>query len=369
MGSRDDLSVRGQVTVVIPNYNGMDFIEKCLDSILEAERPEDVPAVIVVDNASKDGSDRLVESRYPQVTLVRLPANTGFCHAVNTGILLCRTRFVMLLNNDTAAEQGCVRHLYETLLTDSRAFSVQAKMVSMKDPDVIDDAGDDYCALGWAFARGKAQPRENFGKKREIFSACAGAAMYRMSIFREIGGFDERHFCYLEDVDIGYRARIFGYRNLFEPKAVVRHFGSASSGSVHNPFKEEMAAGNNLYLLYKNMPAGQYVLNAPLILLGRGIKNKYFTKKGLGEAYNKGIARGRILCERAREWKEGTEEDCLPQRAPLPEEACLSAAPEGTETFNPLYLGGKVDFQARHLPNYIGIQFSLWAGCIRRLKG
>ena len=369
MGSRNDLSVRGQVTVVIPNYNGMEFIEKCLESVLSAPSPEDVPSVIVVDNASEDGSCELIKSRFPQVTLVRLPANTGFCHAVNTGILLCRTRFVMLLNNDTLLEPGCVKHLYEALLTDNRAFSVQARMVSMKDPDVIDDAGDDYCALGWAFARGKAKSRDNYLRKQEIFSACAGAAMYRMSVFGEIGGFDERHFCYLEDVDIGYRARIFGYRNLFEPKAVVRHYGSASSGSIYNPFKEEMAAGNNLYLLYKNMPSGQYALNAPLILLGRQIKNKYFTKKGLGEAYNKGIARGKSLCERAKAWETGAEEDMLAERAPLPEEACLSDAPEGSGAFNPLYLGGKVEFRAKHLPNYIAIQLSLWGGCIRRLKG
>ena len=342
----------GQITLVIPNYNGRAFIEDCLQSVLEGDL---IPHVIVVDNASTDGSRELVKEKFPEVDLVALSVNTGFCHAVNTGIHLAKTDFVMLLNNDTKVAKDCFRRLAETLRKDQKAFSVQAKMLSMKDESVIDDAGDFYAALGWAFARGKGKKADRYGKSGEVFSACAGAAMYRMDVFREIGLFDERHFCYLEDVDIGYRAKLFGYRNLYEADAVVYHYGSGTSGSVHNPFKEEMASGNNRYLLYKNMPLLQRVLNAPLLYLGRQIKQAYFTKKGLGDAFRKGLQRGSALKERAAKGTRGS----------LAEETCI--ATEGLNAVNPLYLGEKIPFAFARLPLYAKVQWELWVGIFKRL--
>ncbi|MBO5565324.1 MAG: glycosyltransferase family 2 protein [Lachnospiraceae bacterium] len=342
----------GKVTLVIPNYNGKAFLEECLKSILAGSL---VPHIIVVDNASTDGSRELVKEKFPEADLVALPVNTGFCHAVNAGIHLTKTEFVFLLNNDTTVEPDCVRALLETLSQDDQAFSVQAKMLSMRDPSKIDDAGDLYAALGWAFARGKGKDARRYETGGEVFSACAGAAMYRMDGFREIGLFDERHFCYLEDVDIGYRAKLFGYRNLYEPKAVVRHYGSAVSGSAHNPFKEEMAAGNNRYLLYKNMPLWQRVLNAPLLWIGRGIKYRYFRKKGLGDAFQKGLARGSVLKERAKAYTHGS----------LAEEAGI--ARQELEQVNPLYLGEKIPFAFSRLPRYFKVQWELWTGVFKRL--
>lgn len=350
------------ITVVIPNYNGMEYIGACLDSVLAGTY---LPRIIVVDNASSDGSFELVRDRYPQVTLLRLRANTGFCHAVNSGLHITKTRYVMLLNNDTRVDPGCVQALYETIVQRGRTFSVGAKMLSMRDPEVIDDAGDLYCALGWAFARGKAKSRDLYGKRETVFSACAGAAMYRREVFEEIGYFDERHFCYLEDVDIGWRAMACGYRNLYEPAAIVYHAGSASSGAVHNPFKEEMTAGNNAYLLYKNMPSFQYALNRPLTALGVRIKRAYFTKKGLGEAYEKGIARGALLIARAQAAQEERAAGRLPARGTIWEEAGVGADRE-RPAIHPLYLGGKVPFSLLRIPFYCKIQWALWVNCIRR---
>ncbi len=216
------------------------------------------------------------------------------------------------------------------------------------------------------FCPRQGSPCRKYTQPEKIFSACAGAAIYRRAIFEQIGIFDERHFCYLEDVDIGYRARIYGYDNLYEPRAVVYHAGSASSGAVHNPFKEEMTAGNNMYLLYKNMPKAQLALNMPAILLGRTIKKHYFEKKGLGVAYNKGIERGRALRTRA-ETEQAMRELGVTERESIAEEAVLSSIPENLEKCNPLYLGGKVPFQASHLPSYAKIQLELWKNCLKRL--
>ena len=93
-----------------------------------------------------------------------------------------------------------------------RFFSVGAKMLSMKEPELVDTAGDLYSAFGWAYAIGKGRPSSNYTAPKRVFSNCAGAALYRKAHLEQIGGFDELHFAYLEDVDIGYRAQIFGLK-------------------------------------------------------------------------------------------------------------------------------------------------------------
>lgn len=383
-----------RITVVIPNYNGINYIEDCLDSLLKGTL---VPEIIVVDNASTDGSMELVRDRYTgSVTLLRLRTNTGFCHAVNSGIHITRTDYVFLLNNDTRVAPDCVEKLLAAIDRSSRTFSVQAKMLSMSNPDVIDGTGDLYCGLGWAFARGKGKAAEAYSRPDRIFSACAGAAVYRVSVFEEIGYFDERHYCYLEDVDIGWRAQIYGYANRFEPSAVVYHAGSAASGSAHNAFKEVCTAGNNRYLLWKNMPALQWILNWPLTRIGVSVKRRYFAGLGLSEPYENGLMRGDYLIELAK-YEDTMRRYDSPEKRPLPEEAGLDfeeeadAAPDtGTEEsadgvgndgdrdssvaqrkaplVHPLYLGGKVRFELRHLPNYFRIQWQLWCNIGKRMK-
>ena len=129
----------------------------------------------------------------------------------------------------------------------------------------------------------------------KLFSACAGAAIYRKRIFDEIGLFDLNHFAYLEDIDVGYRARINGYKNIYCSKAIVYHVGSGTSadGNKYSDFKVKLAARNNIYLIYKNMPALQRFVNAPWLWLGNVLKQKFFDRKGFGDAYRQGIAEGR----------------------------------------------------------------------------
>lgn len=364
------------VTVVIPNYNGMQYIQECLDSIFAGTY---VPAVVVVDNGSTDGSRQLVEESYPDVTLLKLSVNTGFCHAVNEGMHLVRTPYVMLLNNDAKVEKNCIAELLSVMRAHPRIFSTQALMLSWQNPDIIDDAGDLYSAFGWAFARakGKNSKRErNKTRPVHIFASCAGAAMYRMNVFDEIGWFDERHFCYLEDIDIGWRAQIYGYGNRMDPKAIVYHKGSAASGSRYNAFKEVMTAGNNACLLYKNMPTLQYGINAPLWMIGRAVKKRYFKKKGLGESYEQGLLRGEELKNSVKDqtWLDQYE---YPRRKnSLAQEALVSKGKEAEnntsfaktrEDVIPLYLGEKIPFHLSRLPYYLSIQGQLIAGCFRRI--
>lgn len=306
-------------TIIIPNYNGMAYLENCLASL----RGE--PArVIVVDNGSTDGSRELVQEKFPKVRLISLDRNYGFCRAVNRGMEASETTYVILLNNDTEAQPGFVKALEKAMDGDERVFSGAARMVRMDAPSRIDDAGDYYCALGWAFAAGRDKPAENYDAPREIFSACGGACIYRRRILQKIGMLDENHFAYLEDVDLGYRARLYGFRNLYVPGAVVRHAGSASSGSRYNAFKAELTARNSVYLAYKNMPPGQMLLNLPFLLAGFLIKQLFFLKKGLGKSWWKGLVKGSGLCR----------------------------SPEGKKR--------RVRFDSERLPAYVRIQWELW---------
>lgn len=278
-------------TIVIPNYNGINYIENCLASLA------DEPAwVIVVDNGSTDGSRQLVQEKFPGVRMVALEKNFGFCTAVNRGMEASNTTYAILLNNDTTVSPGFVRALETALERDGSIFSGAAKMVNMRCPELIDDAGDYYCALGWAFAVGKDKPAQRYNRQREIFSACGGACIYRRSILGEIGMLDENHFAYLEDVDLGYRAKLFGYRNLYVPAAVVYHAGSASSGSRYNAFKAELTAANSVYVVYKNMPPAQILINLPFLLAGFAVKFLFYCRKGLGGSWWKGTRKGIRLC-------------------------------------------------------------------------
>lgn len=281
-----------EITIVIPNYNGREFLQECLQSL--EEQAQDAPEyeVIVVDNGSGDGSADLVRREFPCVTVIALPENTGFCHAVNVGIEASTSPYVILLNNDTKVKAGFVRALYNAIESRPEAFSVSARMLLWDRPELLDDAGDRYCVFGWAYARGKGRPAAVFDKAAEVFSACGGAAVYRRSVFEEIGLFDELHFAYMEDLDIGYRAKIYGYRNYYEPGAEAVHYGSASSGSRYNEFKTVHAAANNVYVIGKNMPLLQLLWNFPFLITGFLLKFLFFCKKGMGGSYLKGLKAG-----------------------------------------------------------------------------
>ncbi|MCM1568188.1 MAG: glycosyltransferase family 2 protein [Roseburia sp.] len=317
-----------QITVVIPNYNGIKYLKDCMDA-LYAQSPGTEFDVLVVDNGSTDDSVGLIRENYPQAGLICLPENTGFCHAVNVGIEQSDSPYIILLNNDTKVYDGFVEHLYQAILRRRRAFSVSAAMLMWDRPELLDGAGDRYCVLGWAYARGKGRPVAGYQKATEVFSACGGAAIYRRSILEQIGLFDEQHFAYLEDLDIGYRARIFGYKNYYEPKAQVVHFGSASSGSRYNQWKTGLASANNIYVILKNMPLLQLALNLPFLAPGFLIKLLYFCKKGFGREYVKGIGQG----------------------------FRKSFGPEGRRA--------KIKFCWRNLGHYLLIQGQLYAGAIQ----
>lgn len=279
-----------EIAVIIPNYNGMQYLESCLRS-LEQQTFRGF-SIYLVDNGSTDGSRNYVETHFPEVKWIQLDQNYGFSRAVNEGIRRSKEPYVILLNNDTQVKEGFAEELLSGMLRHPRAFSGGAKMISWVERDKIDDAGNYYNMLGWAFARGKGRSEDRYRKETKVFAACAGAAIYRRSVLARTGLFDEEHFAYLEDLDIGYRARILGYENWYFPKAEVYHVGSGTSGSRYNLFKIRYSSRNNIYLIYKNMPLLQILFNLPALAAGFLVKLIFFASKGYGREYAAGIKNG-----------------------------------------------------------------------------
>ena len=315
-----------EVSVVIPNFNGIAFLDSVLAS-LEGQTLSNFE-VILVDNGSTDGSCSFVTANYPWVHLIELSENFGFCGAVNAGIRAAKAPYVLLLNNDTEVKEDFVEEMLAAIRRHKNAFSCGARMVQYHDRDRLDDVGNYYCALGWSFARGRGKDIHAYETEDKIFSACAGAAIYRKKIIEKIGYFDEEHFAYLEDTDIGYRARIYGYENWYAPKAIVYHVGSGTSGSRYNQFKTRYSSRNNIYLIYKNMPLLQIILNLPFLAVGFLIKFLFFAVKGMGKEYAAGIKNGFSISMKNK----------------------------------------KVPFRIKHLPNYCKIQLELWINIVRRFR-
>lgn len=282
------MAEQAEVTVIIPNYNGKVFLESCL-AALRKQKCRSFQ-ILVVDNGSTDESvEWLKEQGIPAICL---ETNTGFSGAVNTGIRAARTPYVLLLNNDTEPEPDFVGELLKSIRRSKKIFAVSSKMIQLYNKELMDDAGDMYSVAGWAYQRGVGQSSKEYNRPCEVFSACAGAAIYRREVFETIGYFDEKHFCYLEDIDVCWRAKIFGYHNMYCPAAVVYHVGSGTSGSKYNDFKVKLAARNNIYLNYKNMPWPQFCLNLVPLAMGIAVKYGFFKKRGFEKAYVEGIKEG-----------------------------------------------------------------------------
>lgn len=280
------------ITIVIPNYNGYRFLRDCLDSLYENTSINF--DLIIVDNNSNDGDYYEILEFYPHIDFIKLDKNYGFSYAVNIGIKKATTKYVVLLNNDTVIIKDWLENLKKTIESNPNIFSVCSKMIRMHEKNIIDDAGDEYNILGWAYKRfdGKDINFKNANKMTEVFSSCGGAVIYKREVFEKIGYFDENFFAYMEDVDISYRAKIYGYKNIYCHSACIYHIGSGTSGSKYNEFKVKLAARNNIYVPYKNMPLLQLIINIPFLFVGYLVKYLFFIKKGFGKVYLSGIKEG-----------------------------------------------------------------------------
>lgn len=251
-----------RASVVIPTWNAAELLRAALLT-LRRQTYEDFE-IIVVDNGSRDHTRKMLAEEFPEVVCVPLPDNYGFAAAVNRGIVAAQGEYIALLNNDAEAEPGWLGTLVAALDRRPDVGSVASKMLDAGNPGVIDAAGDTMSLFAWNAGHGQADGRR-FAEGREALSACAGAAAYRRALFDAVGTFDESYFSWFEDVDLGLRAQLAGFRCWYEPDAVVRHRGSATLGRMSDT-KTYFTVRNTLKLFFTTMPLRRVLIWGPAML-------------------------------------------------------------------------------------------------------
>jgi len=254
------------VTIIIPNLNGEKYLKTCLNSIRQQQFQNF--AVTVVDNGSEDGSADLIESHYPEVRFIRFTYNKGFSTAINCGIKQANSKYICLLNNDIELDQNFLKEMVAVLEAEKGFQYCAPKMLDYYNRDKLDGAGDGVFRAGAGYKRGSLEnDNERYDRQLIVFGACAGAALYRRSFFDQTGLFDEDFFAYLEDVDLNFRARRLGLKCLYVPKARVFHIGSATTGSIFNPFTVKLSTKNLFNVVIKNYPATLIIKFFPSLIL------------------------------------------------------------------------------------------------------
>jgi hypothetical protein len=274
--------MKKRVTVVVVNWNGKSCLLQCLDSLRKQFFQE--LTTVVVDNGSDDGSAEAVRRLFPEVSLICLTDNFGFAVANNIAIRQADTEFVALLNNDAIAHPLWLQALINALSDHPEAGFAASKMLYHNAPHIIDRAGDGYTTAGAGCLRGRGRESHVFDQLEWVFGACAGAALYRMSMLQDIGLFDEDFFLLYEDVDLSFRAQLRGYKCLYVPTAVVYHMASHSIG-YDSPISVYYGHRNLEWVYAQNMPTSLIVRTLGRHVLYLIAAFGYFALKGLAIAY------------------------------------------------------------------------------------
>ena len=272
-----------KVAVLIVNWNGGSLLTRCLQSLGQQRRAPD--RVVVVDNASTDDSLDLAAPWLQTAHVIRLDENVGFARANNIAAAAAGdVDALALLNPDAFAEPGWLEALVAAArrAPDVAAFASQIRLDAA--PRLLDGAGDSYHVSGRAWRNAHGRPlAAGPATEVEVFAPCAAAALYRRQAFDEAAGFDERLFCYFEDVDLGFRLRLRGHRCLYVTSAIVRHVSSALSG-YRSDFAVYHGERNMVWTFLKNMPAPMLWLYLPQHLALNAASLLFYPLRGQGRA-------------------------------------------------------------------------------------
>lgn len=251
-----------KVVIIILNWNGKENTINCLESLKLTTYSN--YEIIVVDNGSTDGSARYFNNHYSEIGLIENGENLGFAEGNNVAIreVLKREeiKYIALLNNDTIVKPDWLEKLVNALESDEKIGSCQPKILSLINPDTIDAVGIYIDRYGGAAQEGhNEKDLGQYDRITEVFGVCAGAALYRANMLNQIGLFDKDFFAYYEDVDLAIRARLFGWKSVCVPQAVIYHIHSATLGN-DSPFKKYLLERNSYYYVIKNLPRKVIIL-------------------------------------------------------------------------------------------------------------
>lgn len=254
-----------RASVVIVNYNGRQYLENCLRSLIREEHRE--YEIILVDNASTDGSARYVEQAFPKVRVIRNEANLGFGQGSNVGARQAKGRYLAFLNPDTVVEPGWLEALIAALEADPQAGLATSKVLLLADPEHINTCGNEVHFTGLTLCRGMGMERSALADLEEVGAVSGAAFAIRRDLFEALGGFDEAFFLYMEDTDLSWRARLAGYRCIYVPFSVVLHDYTLRFGPKKTFYQER----NRYLMLLKGLQWRTWLVLLPALLLAEAV--------------------------------------------------------------------------------------------------
>lgn len=261
------------VSIILIAFNDKQHLPDCLNSLLRQNNAE----VIVVDNASNDGSSELIETHYPQVKLIRAGTNLGFGGGNNLGAQAAQGNYLVFLNSDTIVDENWLNPLVETLERDTSIGLVTAKLLLMSDPQRINTCGNDVHFTGFGYLRAYQQPSDTYTNDEEVCSVSGAAFAVRKDLFLSLGGFDEGFFpAYVEDTDLSWRTRLAGYRNVAVADSRVLH----DYKTGFSPQKYHWLERNRWQLILKTYRLPTLALLLPALLLSEIVTWGFATLKG-----------------------------------------------------------------------------------------
>ncbi len=266
------------VSVIIVNWNSGEHLANCLNHLVQQSvQPE---RIWVVDNASTDGSATEIKAQ-DNLSVLAMDSNLGFAEGNNYALNLCTSEYVALLNPDAFPEPDWLEKLLATAVLHPKAAAFGSCQLSADKPELLDGIGDTYHISGLVWREGHGRQASTTSSiSQEIFSPCAAAALYRREALLEVEGFDKDYFCYVEDVDLGFRLRLAGYKAMIVPDAVVKHIGSVTTGGQHSDFAVYYGHRNLVWTYVKDMPGVLFWVFLPLHLLLNIVTLFWFSTKG-----------------------------------------------------------------------------------------
>lgn len=257
-----------RVSVIILNYNGMKFVEKCLKSVLNSNYTDF--EIVFVDNASSDGSIKYVKEKFgfsPHLRLVILDKNYGFALGNNIGARHASGKYLLFLNIDTIVDSNWLTELTNVMKTDPSVGAAQCKLLLKDNPKLIDSVGHYMDWFGIAFVRGhKEEDQGQYDRVEEVFGATGAALLVRKDIFEKLGGFDEDFFMLFEEDDLCWRTWIAGYKVLYIPRAIVFHKSGALRSKEGNYKNLFFSRRNRITSLLKNYSTKNLIRFLPINL-------------------------------------------------------------------------------------------------------
>jgi GT2 family glycosyltransferase len=283
-----------RATVVIPTVNARQLLAEALERL---ERQTVAHDVVVVDNASTDGTEALLTKRFPRVRVLTMPENMGFGRAVNAGVAVAESDVVVLINNDVLCEPDFVERLLEPL-ADGNVAMVAGVLLQHDRPDLVDSAGIELDTTLRSWDALWNRPVAELAGAEDPVGPCGGAAAFRTDVFREVGGFDETFFAYWEDVDLALRLRLAGHRCVRAAGARALHKHGQTLGAA-SPAQRRLEAFGRAYVLARYRVARRSlatrlqiaVLDWPVLLIHLLVRRETGPLRKRADGTRAGLAR------------------------------------------------------------------------------